>query len=373
MAPQWLKLVAEFIAPSAAERRKRNIPPLDGALLPNELLDSCSPIGGPEVEAPVDALPTGDELLVATGSRVVRCGGSQYTQREKLLDVSGPVGPLALGRDGELYLCVSGAGVLRKDAGGGVEDVATSVDGQPVRCPTSVALGADGTVYVAEGSQHHCSDNWVWDLMERGATGRLLAIEPSGRTRVLRSGLPYPNGLALAEDGDSLLFTTAWDHSINRLPLSGSGDPVVIARNLPGYPASLTPAEGGGFWLAFFALRTQLLEFVLGEDDYRTEMMRTVEPRYWIRPSLHKISSGLEPQQGGSIKKLGETKPWAPPRSYGLVVNMSEQGTMRASLHSRSNGSRHGTWTARERRGCVFVCATGADAVLMATRELWSR
>ena len=34
---------------------------------------------------------------------------------------------------------------------------------------------------------------------------------------------------------------------------------------LPGYPARLSPAQDGGFWLAVFAGRTQLIEFVLRE------------------------------------------------------------------------------------------------------------
>lgn len=374
MARQWVKLVAEFIAPSAAERKKRNIPPLDGALLPNELLDTCPPIDGPTLHAPVDALPTDSgELIVATGSQVVRCGGSQFTEREKLLDVPGTVGPLTTGRDGELYLCVSGTGVLRQEPNGSVEDFLTTVDGAQLRCPTSVAVGSDGTVYVAEGTQNHASDDWVWDLMEQNVTGRLLAVQPGGATTVLQSGLAYPNGLALTADGDALLFTTAWDHSIRRLPLNGSGGAEPILQNLPGYPASLTPTQRGDYWLSFFAMRTQLLEFVLEEDGYRNEMMQTIEPQYWIRPSLRKTSSGLEPQQGGSIKKLGETKPWAPPRSYGLVVNLTEQGIMRRSLHSRSNGNKHGTWTAREHGEQVFVSCTGADTVLVANKELWSR
>ncbi len=72
-------------------------------------------------------------------------------------------------------------------------------------------------------------------------------------------------------------------------------------------------------------VRTHLVEFVLREDDFREEMMRTIPPAYWIAPALATSSDCHEPMQFGSIKALGIEKPWAPPRSYGLVVRIDER------------------------------------------------
>jgi len=95
-----------------------------------------------------------------------------------------------------------------------------------------------------------------------------------------------------------------------------------VNSNLPGYPARLAKAKGGGFWLSFFAVRTHLVEFVLREDDFREEMMRTIDPSLWVAPALATSGHCLEPMQFGSIKALGIQKPWAPPRSYGLLVRI---------------------------------------------------
>ncbi len=105
-------------------------------------------------------------------------------------------------------------------------------------------------------------------------------------------------------------------------------------------------------------------QFVLAQDDYRREMMGTIEPDYWIRPDLRTINSGLIPVQGGQIKKLGTVKPWAPPRSYGLVVRIDEDGDALESLHSRAGGTRHGVVSARQHGSTLYVASRGGDVVL---------
>ena len=66
---------------------------------------------------------------------------------------------------------------------------------------------------------------------------------------------------------------------------------------------------------------------MLSEDDFRDEMMRTIAPDYWIAPALATTGSDcLEPMQIGGVKALGIQKPWAPPRSYGLLVRIDDDG-----------------------------------------------
>ena len=55
---------------------------------------------------------------------------------------------------------------------------------------------------------------------------------------------------------------------------------------MPGYPSRLGRGSDGGFWLSLFGVRTHLIEFVLREDDFRQEMMRTIPREYWVAPAL---------------------------------------------------------------------------------------
>ena len=102
--------------------------------------------------------------------------------------------------------------------------------------------------------------------------------------------------------------------------------------HLPVYPSRLSPASAGGFWLTAFAARTQLVEFVLRENAYRRRMMAEIDPEYWIAPKLKSGQSFLEPMQGAHIKTMGVVKPWAPPRSYGLVIRLDAE--RRAALRA---------------------------------------
>ena len=113
-----------------------------------------------------------------------------------------------------------------------------------------------------------------------------------------------------------------------------------------------------------FACRTQLVEFVLCEDDYRREMMRTVDPRYWVAPALSSGHDFLEPLQGGGVKQMGILKPWAPPRSYGLVIRFGADFIPQYGLHSRVGGQNHGIVAVAQRGEDLFVISKGAGRIL---------
>ena len=93
--------------------------------------------------------------------------------------------------------------------------------------------------------------------------------------------------------------------------------------HLPVYPSRLSKAADGGYWLTAFTARTQLVEFVLREPAYSRRMMAEIDPAYWVAPRLRSGFSFKEPMQGAHIKTMGVIKPWAPPRSYGLVVRLN--------------------------------------------------
>ena len=84
-----------------------------------------------------------------------------------------------------------------------------------------------------------------------------------------------------------------------------------------------------------------------------------------IAPSLRATGSYLEPLQGGGIKKLGIVKPWAPPRSYGLVVRIDSSGDIVESLHSRVGGSCHGVTAARPAGGRLYIVSKGHSKLLV--------
>ena len=92
--------------------------------------------------------------------------------------------------------------------------------------------------------------------------------------------------------------------------------------------------------------------------------MAEIEPQYWIAPALNSGNTYLEPMQGAQLKMMGIVKPWAPPRSYGLVVRLTDEGLVRYSLHSRFDGKHHGVVAAVECAGDLFVLAKGCRKVL---------
>ena len=125
----------------------------------------------------------------------------------------------------------------------------------------------------------------------------------------------------------------------------------IALPDLPAYPGRIISSHEGGYWLALFAVRSQLQEFVLRENRYRREMMANIDPEYWIAPALSSGRSFKEPLQAGSVIRLGIHKPWAPTRSYGLLLRLDDDFQPVWSAHSRADGNRHGVTSCLESDG----------------------
>jgi hypothetical protein len=231
----------------------------------------------------------------------------------------------------------------------------------PFQAANAISLLADGSLAVTDGSLQQPYDHWVHDLMGRGASGRLVSVDPkNGQARELARGLEYAFG-ACAMGGD-ILVSESWRHRLIAVGANGRSRPV--ATRLPVYPSRLVPATGGGFWLTAFTARTQLVEFVLRENAFRRRMVKEIAPEHWIAPRLRSGKSYLEPMQGAHLRTMGVLKPWAPPRSYGLVVRLSATGQPVYSLHSRVDGLNHGVVAAAEFGGALYLLAKGPGRLL---------
>lgn len=136
-----------------------------------------------------------------------------------------------------------------------------------------------------------------------------------------------------------------------------------MLESLPAYPARLSRGADGAIWLALFAPRSQLVEFVLSEDRCRRRMIDEIDPELWIAPDLRAGQSPLEPTQQGGVRQLGVLKPWSPSRSYGLVARLDAAYRPVASLHSRANGRRHGVTSCLAFEGRVYFTAKGNGVV----------
>ena len=337
------------------------VPVFDGALKSNNILEDAPVFAA--LESPEDLASDGDALYVAEGAVVLRydiaAAESGNTARE-VHRFDRPVTALACLRGGGLAVALGGREVRIV---GGPHDGRRweAVGASKLNAVNAIAVAEDGRLLVTDGSLEHPVDDWRHDLMALGRSGRVFELQPAdGSARLLASGLAYAFGACAA--GPEVWVSESWSHRVRALADGRRGH--AVTDSLPGYPSRLSPAAGGGFWLTCFTLRTQLVEFVLREHAYRKRMLAEIEPQYWIAPALNSGNTFLEPMQGAQLKMMGVVKPWAPPRSYGLVIRLDGAGLVRYSLHSRFDGKHHGVVAAVE-CGCnLFVLAKGCRKVL---------
>ena len=135
------------------------------------------------------------------------------------------------------------------------------------------------------------------------------------------------------------------------------------ACDLPGYPARLCENPAEGAWLAIFAPRNPLVEFVIREPEYQTT---------WSGRFRLTTDRAVPPQPefvprtvvGRSRAANRHAETWPPTRSYGLVVRLGRDLQPIASFHSRADGKRHGIASCLVDGGRLLAASKGGTKFL---------
>jgi hypothetical protein len=333
---------------------------MDGALRPNHAIEEAQ--GLLTIEAPDNLTTDGKRLFFSSKNSLLELtiGGSAGAARP-VASFDQPIAALAAHAGGAVAAGVNDGRIIVR---GGDHDgkTLTEVNGRRIVCPTALLFADAHTLIVAIGSQQNPPDLWKYDLMQRNASGSVWRVDlVDGAATCLADQLAYPYGLLPAKEG--LIVSESWRNQL--LLLAPGAKPAPQLVDITGYPARLAPtSDGSGAWLAIFAPRSQLIEFVLRETDYRDQMMSDIPDEFWVAPSIHPPHSFLEPLQGGALKQLGILKPWAPSRSYGLVVRLDGAYEPRTSFHSRADGRRHGITSCLEIDGRLVATSKGGDEIV---------
>lgn len=336
-----------------------SVPPMDGVLKPNNRLDTAEQ---------VLSLPDIDNLAVAAGDLYCSSGSTLYRvhlEKKSAAPVrtfDAPITSLAASPLGAMVVAVEGHLIEYRDPDANWRRL--TLEGAYLACVSACAFLNDDDVAFAIGSLDRPLSDWKRDLMSHGRSGAVIVHRiATGETEIVAKGLAFPYGIAIRADG-SLLVTESWRHRVISLRRGERASSVPLLFDLPGYPARLASLSGGGFSLSLFAPRRQLTELVLREDDYRLEMMATIPSDVWIGPAFSEEDGEAQPLQAGSVRQMGVMKPWAPSRSYGLVVRLDADLAPTASYHSRADGIRHGIASTVEFDGHLYVASRGSGTLL---------
>jgi hypothetical protein len=329
------------------------VPPMDGALMPNELLEETEKlliVDAPDCLAIMNGVP-----VVSSRSKVLKVdkGGELVAQFDAEISCMAGLQDegLAVGLiDGRITLL------------NGPNDGKVIKSNEGARCPTAMYADSDNCLFVTHGSSTNNYNGWKKDLMEKNSSGSLWRVEiATGNQTKICGGLAFPYGIYY--DGKTFIVAESWRSRLLGIFLDGSKPPEEMLGHLPGYVSRMAPAQGGGIWLTVFAPRSQLIEFVLRENRYRTLMMENIDPDFWLAPTIRSNKSLYEPSQAGGVKQLGIMKPWSPARSYGLVIRLDSNFQPVTSLHSRADGSRHGITSCVEHNGRLLMAVKGDGLV----------
>jgi sugar lactone lactonase YvrE len=210
-------------------------------------------------------------------------------------------------RDGRLLVCDAELGLLRVAPGSGdaegsedgkVEVLVDSVAGVPLRFCSNATAAADGTVYFTVSSRRYGLRDWLGDLMEHTATGRLFRLRPdSGGPELLLDGLQFANGVVLSEDESCVVVAETGAYRLTRLWLSGerAGRRDTLIEDLPGFPDNLSLGQDGTIWVALAGPRQAPLDWLCHVPvGVRRTVWRTARPLR-IRPRPVARVMGIAP------------------------------------------------------------------------------
>ncbi|GAA1568578.1 SMP-30/gluconolactonase/LRE family protein [Kribbella sancticallisti] len=217
------------------------------------------PGSGPE-DALIDE--DGSVLTGLLDGRILRVSADGRTI-STLADTGGrPLG-LEWLPDGKVLVCDANRGLLTLDQDGHVATLLGEIDGRPMRFCNNADVLPDGTIYFTDSSTRFGVDEWMADLLEHSATGSLYRLTPDGELTRLTTNRPFPNGVALSGDRNTLFYAETASYGLFKLDLTTPGAEPELVTMIPGLPDNIARGSDGLIWVAVGSPRNTLLDFLL--------------------------------------------------------------------------------------------------------------
>lgn len=322
-------------------------PVMEGVLEPNDALAACEILGADEILHP-------EELEIDAQGRI-------YASTE-----DGTIVRLTIGDDGayevEVYARPGGrpngisfdpAGRMLVSDGWDVGPQWIDPDGGvsafPIEHGQASAISRDGTVYLPRYGNAGRSDDLMVDVLlrisEAAPDGEILAYDPeTGQTRVLMTGLLWPDGVALSAAEDFLLAGEVTASRIQRVWLTGpkAGTQEIFAQNLPGSVDGLASDGHGLFYASIPVLRSPILDWFHRHPRAKEQVAKLLSP--WL------------------AKLLLSTTPGAA-QGYALVLVLDEDGNIVRSLQDPETAIGPGVNAAEPHGGFLYIASLGGRGI----------
>lgn len=289
-------------------------PPVAASLQPDPALERATLLDVGPMPEDVAVDPADREGAVYAGlddGRIVRALERHQGEPQVTTFATVPGVPLGLkfGPDRTLYACVSGHGLVAISQDGAVRDLATSVEGRPLGFANDLDVAADGTIYFTESSSRFTVKGAgpIRAIAENRPDGRVLAYDPAtGATRVVATGLHFPNGVTVTHGGRALMVAETARYRLSRVWLSGpeTGKVEALPHPLPGIPDGIMNDGKGTVWAALVP---------------RDAFLDGLAPHPWARNAMGYMPDGL-------LMGL------ASGTSTGIVAALDEDGRVQRTL-----------------------------------------
>ncbi|KAK6124854.1 hypothetical protein DH2020_041388 [Rehmannia glutinosa] len=216
------------------------------------------------------------DFAVTSPERDGCVGPHDHTQMEHIC--GRPLGLRFNVNTSELYIADAYMGLLVVGPSGGLASpVAKEVDGVAFGFTNSLDIDQNsGVVYFTDSSTRFPRRNYVSIIISGDNTGRLIKFEPkTKKTTLLVNNLKFPNGVALSQSGDFLLFVETTTCKLYKfwLKTSKAGNLEVIAQ-FPGFPDNIKRNRNGEFWVAINSHRGKLFEWLISNPWIGNTLVR---------------------------------------------------------------------------------------------------
>lgn len=255
-----------------------------GDFAPNEDLANLERLSIGDIHGPEDVVMHKGKLFVSSQEGKIIEIDPVANMHRVFADTKGSALGMEMDAAGNLIIADAFRGLLSVSPDGNVTVLTDEVNGTPIAYADDLDIAEDGTIYFSDASTKFGAEAIgttlaasLMEIMEHQGTGRLLAYDPATkRTRIIRDGYVFSNGVAMTSDGDVLMNETG-TYQLHRISPDGSSR--VIMDNLPGFPDNINrgpkAADGSDtFLLGLISQRSKWLDDNSANTGARKMAMR---------------------------------------------------------------------------------------------------